>query len=84
MNVERASIVEPQQLMFRALFDSGNPMAAHRRECAARDHSLERRMKEPNARDDLADDRSADAASGAFDFGEFRHRQEECELAVAD
>jgi hypothetical protein len=74
VNVKRTFVVEPQQLMFRALLDGGDAMTAQRRECAARDRPLERWMEEPNARDDLADNCPADAPRGSFDFGQFRHR----------
>jgi hypothetical protein len=41
-------------------------------------------MKEPNARDHLADDGSADAASGSLDLGQLRHGLRAWELALAD
>jgi hypothetical protein len=76
MDMQRAPVVEHQELVLGALFDGDDPAFAQRGERARRDATLERGMEQGHSSDLLTYDDAADTARRAFDFGELGHQDD--------
>jgi hypothetical protein len=71
--MDRAPIVEDEELVLRALVDAHDPPPAKRGERASRYSATQCRMKCARRDDPAADDRAPDASRGALDLRQLRH-----------
>lgn len=84
MDMQCATVIEDEQLMLRPLLDANDAMTAQGGEGARADEATKRRVEEPDAVDGPAHDGATDAASGALDFGELRHREPANGISAGD
>jgi hypothetical protein len=82
--VDRAAIIEHEQLVLRTLIDGDYPVPAQRRERPRRNAPAKRWVQQRDASNRLADHRSTDPPSGAFDFGQLRHHTSGREFSIGD
>ena len=72
--MQRAAVIEDEQLVLRSLLDGHDGVSAKRRKGARRDPPRECGVKQPDSGDGSADDRTADSTRSAFNLRKFRHR----------